>query len=59
MDNRIWVGDRNENLLGEIEVAQIGITVNEFGREQGVLVEAMEDEPGMYLLKKLWFGAEV
>ena len=40
-------------------MAQIGITVNEFGRKQGVLMEAMEDEPGMYLLNKLWFGAEV
>ena len=40
-------------------MAQIGITVNEFGRKQGILMEAMEDEPGMYLLKKLWFGAEV
>ena len=24
-------------------MAQIGITVNEFGRKQGVLMEAMED----------------
>lgn len=32
-------------------MAKIGIGVNEIGRERWVLVEAVEDEPGMDLLE--------
>lgn len=35
--SRTWIGNGNEDLLGDMEEAKIGIAVNEFGRECWVL----------------------
>lgn len=48
----VWVGNRVEDLLGDAEMADTG--VDEFGREQSVLVEAMDDEAGVDLGEVKW-----
>lgn len=43
--------------MGEMKESKVGIRINEFGRKRRVLVETVEEESGMDLLKVLWFGA--
>ena len=45
--------------MGETEAAKVGITVDEFGRQCWVLMQAMKDEPAMNLLEVLRSSAEV
>lgn len=51
--SQIGVDYRAENLERVIEESKIGIAIDKFGRESWVLVEAVEDEPGMNLLEVL------
>ena len=53
------MGNRVEDLLGDAEMADTGVGVDEFGRERSVLVEAMEDEAGVDLGEVKWVFAEV
>jgi len=39
--------------------SKVGIRINEFGGKRRVLMEAMEEESSMDLLKVLWFCAEI
>jgi len=39
--------------------SKVGIRINEFGGKRRVLMETMEEESSMDLLKVLWFCAEI
>lgn len=45
--------------MREMKESEVGIRIDEFGGKGRVLVETVEEESGMDLLKVLWFGAEI
>lgn len=53
------MGYRVENLEREIKESKIGIGINKLGRESWVLVEAMEEEPGVNLVEVLRGAASI